>query len=986
MINYLNTHSNFSPMGGLNTPEELLQRTCENGAKGIALTDTNGLYGIPEFLNEAKNFPVKAIIGSEIRAENFHFTVLVKNRKGYQGLCLFLTRLKRTEKHKKLTLKLKEAVDLLAPYQKELVFFSFHKDFLKAMKAEKARIYFEMSRGFFNHKDVLWARANAIPLLANNKVHYMEPAQAPYYQVLRAIDENTTLDQVRTETYHNTFCRMLDPAEFASYFAPYPDALKNNQKIMDDLDSDWFFQGAVMPGHNSLPEERCVEILREKCLKNIPKRYDADNEKAVEEVLNRLNYELEVIAHKSFSSYFLNVEEMAALCEYTCGRGSSAASLVNYLLHITHVDPIAENLLFDRFMNVDRHDPPDIDVDFPWDQRDDVLKTIFEKYQGRAAMVANHNFLRGRSAVREVAKVFGIKEDEIAHVMDRGGREKLSGTWEKVGHFASMIEGTLRHLSVHCGGVIVTPDRIDSYVPVEISAKGLPVIHWEKDQTEMAGLIKTDILGNRGLAVIRDVINSARLSGNDELCYQKMNPQRDKKAQELFIKGDTVGVTHFESPRCQTLLKTMKDHKLSTLSIVCSIIRPAAATQTNELVRRFHGGRFRFLHPKLERILGSTFGVMVYQEDVMRVSKALAGFTSQEGNELRKVLAKKSKNKKLRFYKDKFFKGCAKEGMPIGHVEKLWEDIESFAGYSFCKPHSDSYSLVSYKSAYLKAHYPAQFMAATISNGGGFYVGNVENYLNEARRMGVVILAPDVNLSHYEYSAANMEIRTGLKQLKGVARKTLDKIISERKRGSFSSLEDFLQRVDPPFNDARTLARARCFASLRRKDDRKLNNAELMWMVYEYYAKKKGSLAPEKGLPVLSAAIAEFPKEKMIHWERECLDGFVTFPSWFLYRDLLKRQFIIPSKQMSKHEGEEIILYGQKVSTKPVRTKHGQKMAFITFSDDDGMYNTTLFPERYEELRDILFLGGSFLLKGKVERDLSDVQLIVADIQRVGGF
>ena len=984
-MNYLNAHSNFSPMGGLNTPEELLQEAERLGAKSVALTDTNGLYGIPEFLSEAKNRKIKTIIGCEVRSENFSFSVLARNRKGYEGLCLFLSRFKQ---HQVETAQ--DAAGELALHREGLVFFSFHKEFLIAMKEEKARIYFEMTRGFFTHKDVQWARQKGIPLLANNKIHYIQKEKAPYYQVLRAIDENTTLDQVNTRAYHNPFCRMQTPAELKSYFAPYPEALKNNAKIAQELDSDWFFQGNVMPGHNGLPESRCVEILREKCLANISRRYADANRDTLDKVAERLDYELEIIAHKNFSSYFLNVEEMAALCEYTCGRGSSAASLVNYLLHITHVDPIAENLLFDRFMNLDRQDPPDIDVDFPWDQRDDVLDAIFKSYEGRAAMVANHNFLRDRSALREVAKVFGIKEDEISYTMDRLNKIELNETWQRVLAAASQVEGTLRHLGVHCGGVIVTPRPIATYVPVEISAKGLPVIHWEKDQTEMAGLIKTDILGNRGLAVIRDVINSVRLSGEADLCYQRMDPQNDPKTQELFIKGKTVGVTHFESPRCQTLLKTMGDHKLSTLSIVCSIIRPAAMTQVKELIRRFHGGRFRYLHPKLESILGATFGVMVYQEDVMRVSKALAGFTSQEGNELRKVLAKKSKNKKLLYYKEKFFKGCARSGMPSEHIEKLWSDIESFAGYSFCKPHSDSYSLVSYKSAYLKAHYPAQFMAATVSNGGGFYVGNVENYLNEARRMGVLILPPDVNLSDYEYSAGNMEIRTGLKQLKGVGRKTLDKILAQRKLGSFSSLEDFLERVDPPFHEARLLVKARCFGSLRRpnakQDGRKLNNAELMWRVYQHNAKKKGSLAQEKILPVLGQNIPEFPKEKMIYWEKDCLDGFVTFPSWFLYRDLLKKRFIVPSKQMKRYAGQEIVLYGQSVSTKPVRTKHQQKMAFITFSDDDGMYNATLFPNEYEEFRDILYLGGSFLLKGKVEKDFADVQLIVSDIQRIGGF
>lgn len=979
-MNYLNTHSRFSLMGGLNSPAQLLEFAQRQSAQCMALTDTNGFYGVPEFLETAREYSVKPIIGVEIRGLNLAFTALARSRKGYEGLSLFLTRFHADET--KTTVK--DTSKFLRPYLNELVLFSRERGFLLEMKKCNACIFFEMSRGFFTHKDTLWAKSNNIELLANNKVHYIERQEAPFYQALRAIDENTTLDQVDMSLYHNSFCHMWEQEPFNAYFAPYPTSLENNKKIGKLAVADWFFNGPIMPGFNAMSEQDSDKLLRKKCEKLIAKRYDLADHSLIEKVQARLDYELEIISHKNFSSYFLNVEEMASFCEYTCGRGSSAASIVNYLLHITHVDPIGENLLFDRFMNVDRQDPPDIDVDFPWDQRDDVLDAIFEKHKGRAAMVANHNYLRDRSALREMAKVFGVKDDEISYTLDRLGKMELNGLWQKILFYASKVEGVLRHLSVHCGGVVITPERIDKYVPVEMSKKGYPVIQWEKDQTEAAGLVKTDILGNRGLAVIRDVINSLRFEGKENICYQSLNPQHDPKTKQIFIEGQTVGVTHFESPRCRTLLKTMKDAKLSTLSIICSIIRPAAMVQVNELIRRFHGGRFRYLHPKLEKILGQTFGVMVYQEDVMRVSKSLAGFTSQEGNELRKVLAKKSKNKRLQYYKNKFFSGCQAEGLPKAHVEKLWYDIESFAGYSFCKPHSDSYSLVSFKSAYLKAHYPAQFMAATISNQGGFYVSNVENYLNEARRMGVVILPPDINLSDYEYKGSQMEIRTGLKQLKGVTQKTIKKIISQRELGDYMSLEDFLNRVGPAFHEAKILVKARCFSSIRSLDKDKLNNSQLMWMVYEYYAKKRGTLDPSKTLPVLGQKIQEFPKEKLIYWEQKCLDGFITFPSWFLYRDLLKQRQIIPSTLIKNHLQKEVIVYGQTVSVKGVRTKHEQRMAFITFSDDDGMYNTTLFPHEYEQFRDILQLGGSFLIKGKVEKDFNDCQIIVSDIKRVG--
>jgi error-prone DNA polymerase len=965
-------------MGGLNSPEELCIASLESGANAIALTDTNGLYGVPEFLEAARNIGIKAVIGTEIRRDDFSFIILVKNQEGYKDLCRYLTKFHMEE------LNLEQSIDELSQ-SRDLIFISFHKKFILGMHEAGVRdLFFELTLGFFVHRDYLWAKSHGISSIANNKVHYLDKENHECYQLIRAIDQNSTLDEIDTSGYHNKDCYLQDRDKFEREFSLYPIAIKNAKKILDNLSSEWFSSEPISPGYNGLSEKDCDEKLKKKCIKKIATRYDLADKGLIKRVYERIDYEMNIISHKRFSSYFLNVEDMANQCDYTCGRGSSAASIINYLLDITHVDPISENLLFDRFMNVDRKDPPDIDVDFPSDQRDDVLDYIFEKFKGRAAMVANHNYLRGRSAMREVAKVFGVKDDEISYTLDRLHRVELNNTWKKIHYFSSRIEGVVRHLSVHCGGVVITPERIDHYAPIEMSKKGYPVLQWEKDQTELSGLIKTDILGNKGLSVIRDVINAVNIREDKQLCYKDLDAQNDEKAKNVFITGNTVGVVHFESPRCKTLLAAFKDASLLTLSIVCSIIRPAAMVQVTEMLRRFHGGRFSYAHPELEGILGVTKGIMIYQEDVMRVSKAMAGFTSQEGNELRKVLAKKHKNKKLKYYKEKFFKGCWNKGISQQNVDLLWADILSFAGYSFCKPHSDSYSLVAYKSAYLKAYYPAEFMAAVITNGGGFYVGNVEDYLNEARRMGVVILPPDINYSNYDYSGNNMEMRVGLKQIKHIGKKLLKKIIGERQLGQFSSVQNFLERVTPSFNEARILVKARCFGSVRNVLDKKLNHTEMMWMVYEFFAKKEGSLDQGKTLPVLERKIEEYQKEKLISWEHDFLNGFVTFPSWFLYKDLLKNEQIIPGSSLKDHLGKEIILYGQKVSQKRVATKFQQHMAFITFSDDTCMFNTTFFPQAYEDCRDLLFLGGSYLIKGRVEQDMKDYQIVVSDLKRIG--
>lgn len=977
-------------MGGLNSIQEICLQTKEYGATHIALTDTNGLYGIPEFLVTAKKIGLTPIIGCELRHKDFQFVVLVKNQIGYQSLCEYLTVFHCEG------LDLDQSLNFLYQKNVDLVFFTPDKTVLLKMRNMNfSSFYFSLIQGFFYHRDYLWAKENGIKTLANNRVHYIGPENNESYKLMRAVADNTTLESVKIDKFHNEKCYLQSPHEMNQIFKDlYAKSLARIDEIALSLTSTWFEHRPISVGFNDLAEVECDEILYDKCVAKIEKRYENSDENTLERVHERLRYEMNIISKRRFSSYFLNVEDISSQCEYTCGRGSSAASIVNYLLEITHVDPIKENLLFDRFMNLDRDDPPDIDVDFPADQRDDVLDYIFEKFRGRAAMVANHNFLRAKSSIREVAKVYGIKEDEITYTLDRMEKLKLNALWHKIIYNAQKIEGAFRHLSVHCGGIVITPDRLDRYVPIEISNKGYPVIQWEKEQTQIGGLIKIDILANKGLSVIRDVINNINRRVDHKIIYQDLKATNDEKTRTLFKKGETIGVVHFESPRCQTLLAAFKDANLSTLSIVCSLIRPAAMMQINEMLRRFHGGVFHYPHPILEDVLGETKGIMVYQEDVMRVTKALANFTSQEGNELRKVLAKKHKEKNIIFYKEKFFGGCRDKGISEGDINCLWRDILSFSGYSFCKPHSNSYSLVAYKSAYLKVHYPAEFMAAVICNGGGFYVGNVEDYLNEARRLGIAILPPDINLSDYEYTGFKDEIRVGLKQIKHINARAIKKIQGERQKRPFISLSDFLSRVDLSFNDVRILVKARCFGSVRmemqsegaRGIQKKLNHSEIMWRVYDYYAKKEGRISFDIKLPVLRDKIPEYNKNLLIRWEKKFLNGFVTFPSWFCYKDILVKGEVIAGVNLKYYLGKEVILYGQKVTQKGIYTKFKEDMAFVTFSDDTCMFNTVFFPRAYEQSRELLFLTGPYLIKGIVEKDFESFQVNVLEIQRLGGI
>ena len=610
----------------------------------------------------------------------------------------------------------------------------------------------------------------------------------------------------------------------------------------------------VFPDFAGLGEGQAFSLLEEKARKGAVRRYGASS-RAIEE---RLAHELGIIRAKGFASYFLVVEDIVSRFPITCGRGSAAASLVSYCLGITHVDPLKHNLFFERFLNMGRNEPPDIDVDFPWDERDAVLSYVFDKYgPERCAMVANHVGFRMRGAVREVAKVYGIPEEEIQEVSDdlshmrrflrtpRGGKLSAKGNgsqgsplpepWPSILRWAHRLTGIPRHLSVHCGGVVITPDALPERVPIEQAPKGVPIIQWEKDITEAAGLVKIDLLGNRSLAVVRDALASIEANYGPHISYAQLNPLEDAKTQQMLAQGDTVGVFYVESPAMRQLLKKTGQGDFEHLVVQSSIIRPAANEFIREYVRRDRGGTYEPLHPMLAEILEETHGILCYQEDVSRVAMALAGFDAVQADQLRKILSKKHKQARLPDYRDRFFRGALARGVAREVIEEVWRMILSFQGYSFCKPHSASYALVSFKACYLRAHFPAEFMAAVISNQGGYYTTMA--YLSEARRMGLTILPPDVNASALPYAGYGSNLRVGLMQLKGVREASLEALLEDRaRRGPFGSLEEILGRVDLDPADLRVLIKAGCLDSIARGRSR----PELLWELLAWEARKEG--------------------------------------------------------------------------------------------------------------------------------------------------
>jgi len=702
-----------------------------------------------------------------------------------------------------------------------------------------------------------------------------------------------------------------------------------------------------------------------------------------------------------FSSYFLVVRDIVLRSPRTCGRGSGAASLVAYSLGITNVCPVKHNLYFERFLNPGRSDPPDIDIDFAWDERDGVLHSVLAQYNGHAALICNHVTFKPRMAVREVAKVYGLTQREIGQVSKRlpwfwraarAGDDMLTQLkqlpelaqldfpepWPQIIATAQRIIGIPRYLSVHPGGVVITPRPLTDYVPVEPAPKGVPVIQWEKDATEESGLVKIDLLGNRSLGVVRDAIANLYENGIafDE---EHWEPEDDPATQKNIAQGNTMGCFYIESPATRLLQQKARRGDFNHLVIHSSIIRPAANEFIREYVRRLRGGAWEPIHPLLANVLDETYGIMVYQEDVSKTAVALAGFSHADADGLRKIMSKKDKTRKLEDYQGRFAAGARARGVSEKQIGAIWDMLMSFSGYSFCKPHSASYARVSFQAAYLKTHYPAEFMAAVISNRGGFY--STFAYVSEARRMGVKILPPDVNQSDIRWKGHAGTVRVGFLSVKHLAADTQQRIVAGRRTVPYRSVSDFLDRIRPDAPEARALIFAGAFDRLHPEN----NRAALLW---ELARRQKSGPAASGTINLFNGRVnvprPSFPPEnelERLRHEFAALGFLCDRHPMVLYAGTLKKQRIIKAKDLPHFVGKFVRTAGLLVTGKVVHTKHGEPMEFLTFEDETGLVETTFFPQAYRRFCAILDRSRPFMLYGKVDEDFGAVTLTVERVE-----
>jgi DNA-directed DNA polymerase III PolC len=873
---HLHTHSSYSPMSGVPTLEALCQAAKTQGHEFIALTDTNGLYGAIRFLEAARETGLRPILGAELVSGVHRAVLLAKNPTGYANLCRILSSCHCDASF--------DFITTVAQYRAGIMILSDNRLALTAWRTDSEDdLYVELTPSAALQEPVALSRQLKLPPVVTTRAHFLHPADYHAHRLLRAIAENTTLSRLKDHQCCLSSQWLMPEATLARYVPNVTKALSNTGLIAEQCHTDWDFKQTIFPSFRRLSSEAAYEALHHKTYEGAIWRYGFLSS-AVRE---RIEKELTLIREKGYADYFLVVDEIVRQAPRTCGRGSAAASIVSYCLGITHVDPIRHNLLFERFLNPGRHDPPDIDVDFPWDERPAILEWVFTHYEHQhAAMVANQNTLATRAALREIAKVYGLPAGEIKKALNLLHRRadfveiqsetnakswaaevcsalQLRTPWPDILRWSVQLEGHFRNLGLHPGGVVLVPDEIRRYVPVEISASNWPVIQWEKDQTEDAGLVKIDLLGNRSLAVIRDALAAIAKNTGRIIDYATWDALSDPATNELIRQGNTMGCFYVESPATRLLLKKLwggmpPDRRavadvFEYLVVVFSLIRPAANTFTEEFVRRAHGHRYTSPHPVLDEILSETHGIMVYQEDVMKVAVALDGFPVEDGDQLRKVLSKKHKARQLRDYCRQFYEGAAARGCSLAVIDQIWAMIMSFAGYSFCKPHSASYAQVSFKSAYLRVHYPAEFIAAVVSNQGGYY--SAFAYLSEGRRMGLTILPPDINASAWTYTGSGTTVRVGFMQIKGLQEELAKKIVAERdEHGPYRSLADFLAHMNLDYPQTKLLIQAGCFDSIAGE----LTRPALLWRVFAAQA-----ITPPRYIPIP----VEYSPQKQLHHE-----------------------------------------------------------------------------------------------------------------------
>ncbi len=948
---------------------ELVTKAAALGYAVLPLTDINTTMGAADFVFDCQKKGIRPVVGAEFRNGNeLLYVALAKNDRGFAELNRFLTQHNLT----------KQPFPEIAPdWEQVFVIYPFGKRKPNVLKVN------EFLGVRFSQLTKLYNCESFEKLVAMQPVTFAEEGDFQLHQCMRAIDENVLISRLEPTSCAAPDEIFLPVERLKTTFALYPQLVENAERILDECEitmnasvkNKRTFMGNVYDD---------MELLRQKAFEGMIYRYGTTNKNAY----RRIEKELDIIERMGFCAYFLIASDIVdyAMSQgfYHVGRGSGANSVVAYCLKITDVDPIELDLYFERFLNPMRSSPPDFDLDFSWRDRDKVIAYVFEKFgREHVALLGATVTFQENSLCRELGKVFGLPKSEIDQ-MERNPQAYIcqSEIGRNILALAERLRDFPRQRSIHAGGVLITESPITDYTALDLPPKGFPTTQYDMYSAEKVGLIKIDILSQRGIAHIRDAVEMVEHSRGICIDIHQINAlKQDDLIRRQLLRAETCGCFYIESPAMRGLLRKLRCADYKTLVAASSIIRPGVARSgmMREYINRFHHPEtVDYKHPLLKELLAETYGVMIYQEDVLKVGHYFAGLDLAEADVLRRMMGHKMRDKsEFEEVTKRFFDNCKAKGYPDDLVRELWRQIESFSGYSFSKAHSASYAVESYQSLYLKSHYPLEFQVAVINNFGGFY--QTWFYFNEARRMGAKIHLPCVNRSSYLTSLNGRTIFMGFVHLQGVEQQFVERFIAEREaHGPFTNLDNFIARVPFSLEQLVLLIRGGAF------DFTKKTKAELLWQAH--LNKSEGKKEQPETLFKLENQYFEFPNFSIDTLQNAYdeieLYGFPVSLTWF---DLLKTKFRgeLMACQMLHFVGCHYRMLGKLVTVKYVRTCKGETMALATFVDATGeAFDTVHFPK---VLKTWPFQGdGVYLLLGKVTEEFGQPSLEVEKMERLG--
>jgi DNA-directed DNA polymerase III PolC len=1004
MPTLLHVHSWYSLLEGASSPEALLQRAAACGYTALALTDTNNLYGMVPFAELAYRHGLRPLLGACLRQHRFHCVALVADRAGYRSLCRVLSHLHLDAGDTpNLVPLLRDNNEGLHVLVDDLVLAE------RLREAFGPRLWLEVvrpPRALREQQELLvHCRRLGLRPVASTAAHFATPEEYPAFHLVTAARRGMLLEQLPRQLPITPAHHLTDRAELTRRFRDLPEAVRNSDALAEQLRSD------VLPCDTVLPPARlprgvdAVRYLRLLCERGLRRRDLGDNLDA----RRRLREELTVIEAADLSSYFLVVRDIARHARRKghgmALRGSAGNSLVCYLLEITDVDPLRFSLPLERFLHPGRTDLPDIDLDFDWKVRDEVIAHVVRRWgQEHTAQISTHLFLQPRSAFREAAKLHGLADEQVSRLLDTmqerasqlvtpGAAPAVAPTgfplepecWPRLVASARLLLGRPHHLSIHPGGVIITPRPIDEYVPLQRTAKGVVITQLEKDGVEHLGLVKIDLLGNRALATVDEAhrlrrelrteysVPSTQYGERPRLSRMRAEyrilrtTNTDPAVLALLRRGDTLGVGQLESPALRHLLIQLQPAGLDGVVQALALIRPGAASLGGKetFLRRRHGLEPVVpLHPNLEPLLRDTEGLMLYEDDALGVIQALTGLPAADADRLRKRITKYRTDAEALALTREFLTACARRGVSRAVAEEVWVQLAKFNQYSFCKSHAVSYGLIAWESAWLKVHAPHCFWTAVLNNNQGMYPRRV--YVEAAKRAGLVLRLPCVNRSRLTFTIEEGEanaIRTGLGAIASLDQGLQAAVLAERERGGpYRGLADCRRRLRPGPEALALLIRCGAFDFTGQSRPALFLEADLQ--------------EPDGGAELFARAPdwspADYGERRRLRDEWELL-GFVAGPPLMsLFREGLPPG-LVSSRDLAAHVGRRVRVAGLVATARDVLTRAGQVMRFVTLEDEGGFVEVTLFPDTCPPGTHLAL--GPYLATGVVEDQFGVVTL-----------